>query len=405
MVTMRSIKDFERGPIWDFVSDRTGLSDYDLLQSQTVTHQNILKYVGDHNYLLFRAQSKRIVNKIQQSPDEYLEEGEKIIEKIGIRKATCDFDTYYGLIRNYAWHKHAHVSGTGYSDIFYKIKQLKKILTGKKKEFDSIHRRLTYVETMGDEIYYLLDRFDHNVKPYYSEWLINRYETFTSFSAQTALQIVELYYDVHPKLNKLKRSERTFKNILNLLKDEISFFNSVNDAYYSLVLVELRNSMVHGSGIELEKINDEIFVNFEVDLSSQSKLKYYNLRIRMEKVIIPLFKGVKKPNQWYSIPDPNFNFIIWKLKAKSKKEYDISCPKIKIHIEMREYVDTMMKFFLYQISLRLFKNLLDQKSRYWGGTELFGRWIKKIDRDEKKSKRVKNDKPVDYQFFDCFLFK
>ncbi len=65
----------------------------------------------------------------------------------------------------------------------------------------------------------------------------------------------------------------------------------------------------------------------------------------------------------------------------------------------------MMKFFLYQISLRLFKNLLDQKSRYWGGTELFGRWIKKIDGDTKKSKRVKNGGPVDYQFFDCFLFK
>lgn len=402
---MRRIKDYERGPIWDFASDHTGLSDYDLLQLQNVIHQNILKCVGDYNYLLFKGQSRRIADRIKQSPDEYLEEGKEIIEKIGIKKAICDFDTYYGLIRIYAGHKHPHMSGTGYSDIFYKIKQLKKIYTEKKKEFDSIHRRLAYVETMGDEIYYLLDRFNHNIKPYYSEWLTNRFETFTSFSAQTALQIVELYYDIHPKFKKLKRSQRTFKNILNLLKDEISFFDSANDAYYSLVLVELRNSMVHGSGIELEKINDELFVNFEVDLSSQSKLKYYNLKIRMEKIIIPLFKGVKKPNQRYSIIDPNFSFIIWELKAKSKKEYDTNCLKISIHIEMREYIDTMMKFFLYQISLRIFKNLLDQKSRYWGGSELFGRWIKKIDRDEKKSKRVKNDKPVDYQFFDCFLFK
>ena len=65
MIPMRSIIDYERGPIWDFVSDQTGLSDYDLLQLQNVIHQNILKYVGDHNYLLFKAQSRRIANKIQ----------------------------------------------------------------------------------------------------------------------------------------------------------------------------------------------------------------------------------------------------------------------------------------------------------------------------------------------------
>jgi hypothetical protein len=403
MIPMKSIIDYERGPIWDFVSDQTGLSDYDILQLQNVIHQNILKYKGDHNYLQSKGQSRRIANKIQQSPDEYIKEGKGIIEKIGIKKTTCDFDTYYGAIRIYAFHKHPHMSGTGYSDIFHKIKKLKKIYTGWKKEFDSIHRRLAYIETMGDEIYYLLDRFNHNIKPYYTEWLTNRFETFTSFLAQSALHIVGLYYDIHPELKKLKRSQHTFKNILNLLKDEISFFDSANDSYYSLVLVEIRNSIVHGRGIELENINDEIFVNFEVDLSSQNKLKNYNLRGRMEKIIIPLFKGVKKPNQQYFITDPNFNFIIWELKAKSKKEYDTNCPKIKIHLEMREYIDKMMKFFLYQISIRLLKKLLDQKSRYWDGSELFGRWIKEINNDEKKSTRAKITKSVDYQFFECFF--
>ncbi len=353
---------YGRGLLWDHASDITGLNSLNLLDAHYLVDKKIIKYVGDDQYLLFDMRSRKCIDRIQKYNKNYFDEAKDIRRNLGILKAAKDqFDTYYGALIKYSWHKTDAETGSGYKPIYHIINKLKKSLPHKEKQLNSIYRRLNYLELITDEFSYLSERFDSDIIPILSEWITNKFETFTTVSTELALTIIEFYYDVHPKLKSLDYQDIKFIKIFDLVKDEISFFNSYTGALYIFIAVKLRNDIVHRGGHNLIKENKKFFIDFQKDIPKKDTTNLYPIfRKLIEKTVIPNISKKTTKNKWYTMGDPFYTYVSWKLRTQENKEWDTDKLKISIHIELKDYIKLITNGILYQISNALFRNLVKE---------------------------------------------
>jgi len=355
-----SLFEYPRGLLWDFVSDRTGLNNLNLIESNYLINTKILQYTDDFSYLISNVHARKCAEKIKDVNEQLFVESDAIIKDLGIKETKqYGFDTYYGTLINYSWHKGIAEQGSGYSPVYHLINELKIKYPKEIQKLDSIYRRIVYLEVITDEFQYLRDKYDYNQIPILLEWTTNKFETFAAVLTEMTLLIIEFYYRIHSKLNPLQKNQCKFEEIFNLTKDQSSFFNSVNHALYSLLAVELRNEITHGCGYNLIQKNGGIFFTFEIDLTTKFQ-QYSVLKDWINNRIIGRFSGKKTPNIWYDFKDPCFNFTSWKIRFKKQGGFEVDNSRIVFDIELKEYIDLMIKVFFYHLCDKLFRNLLKE---------------------------------------------
>ncbi|HEC87297.1 MAG TPA: hypothetical protein ENI49_05470 [Thermoplasmatales archaeon] len=348
--------------LWDHIIDRTGLNNLNLINSYSLIKNKIIQHRADFNYLIYNGRAKKCAEEIIYLDRNLFKEADEIIKKLGIKKSKqYDFDTYYGLLISYAWHKDYFKQNVaaGYIPIYYLIDKLKDKFPDKEDTLSIMYRRLVYLFVISEEFQYLREKFDYDAIDILLDWTANKFEHFTTTVTELALFVTAFYYDTHPDLDSISNSDCRFGKIFDLTRKISSDFNCINHAIYCLLAVELRNCIAHRTDHEfLRKENNKIIIAFERDLNK----KYYQYQILkewIEKRINDRFAGRKIPNEWHELRDPVFKFVTWKVRIKKNGRFDMENVKIVFHIELEEYVDLMVKTFLYSIFNKLFKNLIE----------------------------------------------
>jgi len=360
MSKKHTLYDYERGLLFDHITDRTGLNNLNIIDSKYLVSQNILKYNGDFPYLISNIRARKTAELIKKTDINYFKEADNLLRDLGILQSKqYGLDTYYGTLIRYSWFKGAAESGTGYTPIYYQLNQLKSKISDKKECLQYIYRRLNFLELTFDELYYLFEKFDYDRIRILLEWTTNKFEIFTTITTEMILIIIGFFYEVNPKFKTLDEKDLYFDNMYYLLNQSNQFFNSINDAIYCLTLVELRNKIVHKSGHSLKRKNGKIFIGFEIDLRGRIK-KYKILQDWLSRDVIPMYRIKKKQIKRYNLPDPFFNFVTWNLRMQKNGTFNTDDPIIKFDIELREFVDLMNKSLIYNVCNRLFRNLLQE---------------------------------------------
>lgn len=347
---------YERGLLYDFVKSISGLNEMNIANSGHLVKGKVLTYNGDVMYNLLQIRQEKYQKEIKELNPDFFDEAKEIISNLGIKwTGTDNFDTYYGTLLDYAWHREPSETGSHCAPIYYLIKQLKKTFPEDESKLNTIYRRMVYLELLENEFIYLKKKYDFDTIPILLEWTTNKFETFTTLLVELSLIIIEFYYDKHPGHLKFGEREAIFGELINYIKDVKQLFNSINFTVEGFLAVTLRNNMVHSSGYELVREGDDIFI-IVMEESIEKKLKFGILE-DYAKDTASRYSGKKDPNTIQEMIDPRFPYMMHHLKISKSGTVDYNKTKISFKLELEEYLK-LMGNFLFLISRELFSDLI-----------------------------------------------
>ncbi len=307
---------WERGYLWDYVCAISGLNNLNILNSTYLVPRMPLTYAGDAKYNLFLgtvSRAKKNLRNAGVSP----EEGQRILRDLGIRRAqTHQLATHYGQLINFAWRGTPLESGAHFMPIYNLILRTEQQHPSDRQTLHTLRRRLVYLETLAEEIDYILDVYDFDAIPVLQDWVANKVETFVNLSAEISIIITEFY------LEKKGRPERIrFEDLLDVLPKIGNVFSSINASLEGYLILSLRNEMVHSAGSYVEIIDGtpQIEVEFQRKLISFGCLQDY-LKSDVLSGKHALNEGyVRRSGRVYFLfRDPRFSYVSF-VFAKSKK--------------------------------------------------------------------------------------
>lgn len=352
---------YERGLLYNFVSSISGLNEVNIVNSGYLVMGDIFTYKGDFQYNLFQIRQNKYQKEIKEQNPDFFDEASEIISKLGIKwTGTDNFDTYYGTLIDYAWHRNPSKTGSHFAPIYHLIKQLKKTFPEDESRLNTIYRRMVYLELLENELIYLKKKYDFDTIPILLEWTTNKFETFTTLLVELSLIIIEFYYYKHPNLSKFGEREAIFKDLINYIKDVKQLFRSIDFTVEGFLAVTLRNNMVHSSGYELVKDGDGIFI-IVMEESIEKRLEFGILKKYVEGIALR-YSGKKNPNTIQEVIDSRFPYMMYHLKISKSGTVDTSKTKISFKLELEEYLK-LMENFLFFISHELFSDLTKTKNK------------------------------------------
>jgi hypothetical protein len=347
---------YERGLLYDFVNSISGLNEINLVNSGCLVKKNIFIYRGDYVYNFFLTRRKKYQKEIKERNPDFFDEAKKIISNLGIKwTGTDNFDTYYGTLVDYAWHRKPSETGVHFTPIYHLIDQLKKTFPEEKLRLNAIYRRMVYLEILEKEFIYLKKKYNFDTIPILIEWTTNKFETFTTLLVELSIIIIEFYYDKHPNL-KLEERVR-FEDLINYIKDIDQLFSSINFTVEGFLAVTLRNNMVHSSGYELVREGEDIFVLVN---EKPIEIRFGILEDYMKDLAFR-YSGKIVPNTVQKAIDPRFPYVMHHLKISKSGTIDYPKTKISFRLELEEYLK-LMTGFLFRLSRELFNDLIKTQS-------------------------------------------
>ena len=353
-----SLFNYERGLLYDFVSSISGLNEVNMVNSGFLVNGKIFTYTGDAQYNLLQIRRNKYQKEIKEKNPDFLSEAEEIVSNLGIKwTGANNFDTYYGTLIDYAWHRKPSETGSNFTPIYGLIGQLEETVPEEELRLNAIYRRMVYLELLKNELIYLKKKYDFDTIPILLEWTTNKFETFTTLLVELSMIIIEFYYDTHPNLESKKHVE--FKNLINDIKDIKQLFSSIDFTVEGFLAVTLRNNMVHSSGYELVREGDDIFI-IVMEEPIEKRLKFGILK-NYAKDIALRYSGKKDPNTVQEVIDPRFPYMMHHLKISKSGTLDYSKTKISFKLELEEYLK-LMGNFLFLISRELFSALIKTKN-------------------------------------------
>lgn len=349
---------YERGLLYDFVSSISGLNEVNIVNSGSLVNGKIFTYNGDAQYNLLQIRRNKYQKEIKEKNPDFLGEAEEIVSNLGIKwTVAANFDTYYGTLIDYAWHRKPSKTGSNFTPIYGLIGQLEEAVPEEELRLNAIYRRMVYLELLKNEIIYLKKKYDFDTIPILLEWTTNKFETFTTLLVELSMIIIEFYYDMHPNLKSKKHVE--FKNLINDIKDIKQLFSSISFTVEGFLAVTLRNNMVHSSGYELIREGDDIFVIVKEELI-EKKLKFGILEDYVKDIAFR-YSGKKVPNTVQEAIDPRFPYMMHHLKISKSGTLDYPKTKISFKLEIEDYLKLMANF-LFLLSHELFSALIKTQS-------------------------------------------
>ncbi|MCK4735709.1 MAG: hypothetical protein KAT65_24860 [Methanophagales archaeon] len=350
---------YERGLLYDFVNSISGLNEMNILNSGCLVKGKIFTYVGDVQYNLFQTRRKKYQKEIKEQNPDFFDKAKEIVSNLGIKwTGTDNFDTYYGVLLYYAWHREPSETGVNFTPIYHLIDQLKNTFPEEKSRLNAIYRRMVYLEILENEFIYLKKKYDFDTIPILIEWTTNKFETFTTLLVELSMIIIEFYYDKHPNLEPKEHVE--FKNLINYIKDIDQLFSSINFTVEGFLAVTLRNNMVHSSGYELVREGEDTFVLVKEELIEKN-LKFGILEDYVKDIAFR-YSGKKVPNTVQKAIDLRFPYMIHHLKISNAGTIDYPKTKISFKLELEEYLKLMMGF-LFRLSRELFNALIKTQGK------------------------------------------
>lgn len=350
---------YKRGLLYDFVSSVSGLNEMNFLNSGQLVQGKVLTYIGDIQYILFQTRQKKYIKEIEKLDPEIFDEAKEIISNLGIKwTGTDNYDTYYGTLIGYALQKEPIEFGTNFRPIYYLISQLKNLFPDEGSRLNTIYRRMIYLEILEKEFIYIKKKYDLNTIPILLEWITNKFETFTTLLVELSIIIIEFYHDVKHGLKARKRVR--FENLINCIKDVDELFNSINFTFEGFLAVTLRNNMVHSSGYELVRENNDIFI-FVTEEPIEKQIKFGVLEDYV-KEIVSKYSGKRIPNSIEPIIDQRFPYITFYLKISKKGTVDYPKTKVSFKLKLEEYLE-LMSGFLFLLSRELFNASIKAQSK------------------------------------------
>ena len=172
---------YERGLLYDFVNSISGLNEINLVNSGFLVKGKIFTYSRDFQYNFFLTRRNKYQKEIKEKNPDFFDEANEIISKLGIKwTGTDNFDTYYGTLIDYAWHREPSENGSNFTPIYGLIGQLEETVPEGELRLNAIYRRMVYLELLKNELIYLKKKYDFDTIPILLEWTTNKFETFTT---------------------------------------------------------------------------------------------------------------------------------------------------------------------------------------------------------------------------------
>lgn len=281
---------------------------------------------------------------------------ESIVEGLGIKGTQLhSFDTYYGMLTNYAWHGGSTKAGAEFTPINYLIDELHYLFQEDRLRLNSFKRRLKYLAFLRDEIKYVEKRFDFDKIPILSEWLTNKFENFTTLLAELSLLIIEY----HAQKTTQTASHRIyFENLINEIINADASFNNINTMIEGFIAVTIRNNIVHSIGFPLKREDGRTYVIFE---DEKIEKKFTILQDYVKDTYSLFYNGKRTSNSWIRLSDPRFPYLTMNYKVTKKGTINWPKTTIRLHIELKEYLK-IMSGFLFILSRTLFEKIIKAKS-------------------------------------------
>lgn len=351
---------YERGLLYDFVNSISGLNEINLFNSDSLVKEKIFTCKEDIQYNFFQIRQNKYQKEIKEQNPDFLDEANEIKSKLGIKWTGPDnFDTYYGALIDYAWHREPSETGSHFAPIYYLIKQLKKTFPEDESRLNTIYRRMVYLELLNNEFIYLKKKYDFDTIPILLEWTTNKFETFTTLLVELSLIIIEFYCDKRPCYPKFGERGAMFCDLINYIKNVKQLFSSIDFTVEGFLAVTLRNNMVHSSGYKLVREGNDIFI-IVMEESIEKRLKFGILEDYAKDIALR-YSDKTDPNTVQEMIDPRFPYMIHHLKISKSGTVDYGKTKISFKLEIEEYLK-LMGNFLFLISRELFSDLIKTKN-------------------------------------------
>lgn len=283
------------------------------------------------------------------------EKVEKIISDLGIKGNTrCRYDSYYGMLIDYAWHGGSTPEGAEFSPINYRIDNLCSLFPEDTPLLDAFKRRLKYLVFLSYEIQYIEERYDFDKIPLLLEWLTNKFEKFTTYLTELSLLIVEYHVQ---KITGKENFRIRFEDLINEIIKVNELFRDINSTVEGFIAITIRNNVVHSAGFPLQRKDSHNYVVFEKE---EIKQNFGILEAYVKDVYSLFYNGKISPNSWIGIPDQRFPYLTINCKVTKKGTIDWPKTTISLSIELGEYLK-IMRGFIFTLSKILFENILKEK--------------------------------------------
>lgn len=281
---------------------------------------------------------------IQEQVDLYL-------KNLGFKEtnAQYNFDSYYGLLTDFAWNDISHERGLHLTHLNYQINKLIILFPADKEQLFVIKRRLNYIYFLENEIKYILKRYDFERISIMNDWLINKFERYSTLIAELCLLIFEYSNPGNIQLN--------FTDLLNKIYHKHDIFKNVNSVIHAFIIITLRNEIVHStSGYKIEQIqNDDFLINIK-----GVKVSKYNY---MNKYINDVYSYGKDKccDRKISIIDYRFPYIEVDYRKTKNGHIDCKATKINVVLDLKQYIK-ITHIFINLLANTLFEELINSNS-------------------------------------------
>ncbi len=270
------------------------------------------------------------------------------------------FDSYYGVLSFYEWHKTPIETGAEFSSVFHKLKAIQAKFPIEGKILDIIYRKTAYLNILEMEIEYISKRYKWSEKPEFEEVFLAKFENFTT----SLIELIVTCINLHEKLkkNSTKYNIEYFQDIIKFL---VNSGNELPDYYHwginhsinLSVYIFIRNNLVHNFDQVDYVENEQNPLLKIINIPYKNRLGKFNDYIENE--FKTNYKGKKTSQSFQEYTDSRFPYIKFEFFLNKKSKVDLETTKIGFEMDIISLTKKMLGN-LFDIQQNLFQNIMAQ---------------------------------------------